>query len=386
MTFLVKPEFQPKTTYLYRFAIAVGGLYPALFPHTISVRDFDILAVFKECTMPAHARRLIVISACLTLMWLASSLAAMAQGLLETQAFVGQPFGVGSVTLNLPAEMLPEPLGLEGVGLSEKTGRVFYPAMRTPVVANALKEFLNEDSPLTTGGPVREEVGGILRAVTDLSRLNQPPRTTLYFLFRGTGPLSLTIAARKSIPLVVQPRNNAAAHRRLLQAWWNDYAAPRRLLEQKPDFPPQVETYLVSTLARRLNLAIPPEKREESGYSQFERELGALAGSEGIRTAIEQERLLGSTAAAHPADRPLPAAVAVAPLEFPEPQAAPVRRALKARRARTRRTSRRSSPSRGACPRSSSTSASAASRTSSGSRTHSTRGAATCRTSSPCAA
>ena len=144
---------------------------------------------------------------------------------MEVQAFVGEPFGVGSVTLNLPAEMLPEPLGLEGVGVSEKSGRVFYPAMRTPALANALKEFLREDSPLTSGGPVRQEVGGILRGI-----LNRPPRTTLYFLFRGTEPLNLTIQARKSIPLVVQPRNNPAAHRRLLQAWWRDYAAPRRLL------------------------------------------------------------------------------------------------------------------------------------------------------------
>ena len=165
---------------------------------------------------------------------------------------------------------------------------------------------------------MRQEVGGILRGV-----LNRPPRTTLYFLFRGTGPLDLTIQARKSIPLVVQPRNNPAAHRRLLQAWWRDYAAPRRLLQQKPDFPPQVETYLVNTLARRLNLALPREKQEESGYRQFERELGALAGSEGIRTAIEQDRVLGLTNAALPADQPLPAAADVAPLEFPDPPPGP---------------------------------------------------------------
>ncbi len=98
----------------------------------------------------------------------------MAQGRLETQAFVGEPFGVGAVTLNLPAEMLPEPLGLEGVGLSEKSGRVFYPALRTPAVANALKEFLHEDSPLTTGGPVRQEVGGILRGDASTVRRERP--------------------------------------------------------------------------------------------------------------------------------------------------------------------------------------------------------------------
>ena len=267
--------------------------------------------------MRISAGRTIVILASLTSILLACS-AASAQGLLEAQAFVGEPFGVASVTLNLPAELLPQPLGLEGVGVSEKSGRVFYPAMRSPALANVLKDFLQEDSPLTGGGPVRQEVGGILRGI-----LSRPPRTTLYFLFRGREPLDLTIQAGRPIPLVVQPRNIPAAHRRLLLAWWRDYAAPRRLLQQKPDFPPQVETYLVNTLARRLNLVLPRERQEESGYRRFERELGALTGSEGLRTAIEQDRALGLTNAAIPADQPLPPAPDVVPLTFPEPQPGP---------------------------------------------------------------
>ncbi len=269
--------------------------------------------------MRTFGLRNIVFLASLTPILLACSSAALAQGMMEAQAFVGEPFGVASITLNLPAELLPEPLGLDGVGVSEKAGRAFYPALRTPALANVLKEFLAEDSPLTSGGPVRQEVGGILRGV-----LNRPPRTTLYFLFRGAEPLNLTIQAAKSIPLVIQPRTNPLAHRRLLQAWWRDYAAPRHLLQQKPDFPPQVETYLVSNLARRLNLPLPPERQEESGYRRFEQELGALAGSEGIRTAIEQDRVLGLTNAGLPADQPLPIAADAAPLEFPAPSPAPV--------------------------------------------------------------
>jgi len=268
--------------------------------------------------MQALSTRNIFISASLTPILLALTSTAIAQGPMEAQAFVGEPFGVGAITLNLSAEMLPEMLGMEGVGLTEKAGRVFYPAMRTPALANVLKEFLREDSPLASGGPVRQEVGGILRGILD-----RPPRTTIYFLFRGNAPLDLSIQARQSIPLVFQPRNNPAAHRRLLQSWWHDYAAPRRLLQQKPDFPPQIETYMVSTLARRLNLALPREMQEESGYRQFERELGALAGSEGIRTAIEQDRVLGLTDAALPADQPLPIAPDVVPLTFPEPQPGP---------------------------------------------------------------
>ncbi len=81
--------------------------------------------------------------------------------------------------------------------------------------------------------------------------------------------------------MTVQPRNAPAMHRRLLDAWWRDYAAPRRLLQQKPDYPPQVETYLVNNLARRLNLRLPRQRIEESGYQQFEHELSALDGQRG---------------------------------------------------------------------------------------------------------
>ncbi len=244
--------------------------------------------------------------------------ATAAQAQIEIQAVVGEPFGVGAVTLNLPAEMLPEPLGIEGVGLSEKSGRVYYPAMRTPAVANVLKEMLGEDGPLTntpllSGGPVRQQVGGILRGV-----INRPPRTTIYFLFRGREPLDLIVQARTSIPLTVQPRNAPGVYRRLMDAWWRDYAAPRRLLAQKPDYPPQVETYLVNSLARRLNLPLPRERQEESGYSQFEHEASALAGGEGIRTALERDRVLGLAQGNLAADQPLPLVQELPPLDYPD--------------------------------------------------------------------
>ena len=169
---------------------------------------------------------------------------------------------------------------------------------------------------------MRQEVGGILRGV-----LNRPPRTTIYFLFRGREPLNLVIEARTSIPVTVQPRVAPAMQRRLLDAWWRDYAAPRRLLAQKPDYPPQVETYLVNNLARRLNLRLPRQRIAESGYQQFEREVSALTGSEGIRTALEQDRLLGLRQDNDRADQPLPPVAEVPPLDYPNMPPSPRRQA-----------------------------------------------------------
>ena len=109
----------------------------------------------------------------------------------EVEAFAGQPFGVGRITFELPQNMLPEPLGIEGIGLGEKHGRVLYPALDNPAFGKMMKESSTATRRLTSGGPVREEVGGLLRGILD-----RPPRTTLYFLFRGDEPLELSLQAR----------------------------------------------------------------------------------------------------------------------------------------------------------------------------------------------
>jgi hypothetical protein len=239
---------------------------------------------------------------------------------IEADAISGEPWGVGRLVVDLPESELPEPLGIEGLVLSERNGRVFYPAVHNPVAAALMKEFLGEGSPLVTGGPVREEVGGILRGVL----LNRPPRATIHFLFRGSEPLELTLQARRPIALVLRPRPGPALHRLRLQEWWQDYAAPDALFRKKPDYPPLLETYLVNTLARRLNLKLPEEKKAESPDAQFVRELWLMVGSESIRTALEQDRLLGLTNLDLPADQPLPPAPKLPPLaERPLPERAP---------------------------------------------------------------
>ena len=160
----------------------------------------------------------------------------------------------------MPADRLPEPLGLDGVGVSERDGRVLYPALDNPIAAKVMKRLVEEGSPLTSGGPVREQVGGILRGVLD-----RPPRAAIYFLFRGDKPLMLALEARQTERLPpLTPRSDPEAHRRLLQLWWKQYAKPTSLLEPKPDFPPIVDNYLTSLLARRLNLRLPEDRQTPS--------------------------------------------------------------------------------------------------------------------------
>lgn len=232
------------------------------------------------------------------------------------EAIAGEPFGVGRMVVEIPKDALPEPLDIEGLGLTEKDGRVLFPVFSTPILGALAKEVL-EGTPLLTGGPVRREVRGFLNEL-----LSRPPHTTIYFLFRGAEPLELTLQTRVPRSFTVKPtKADPAAHGRLLQTWWSEYTAPAHLLQKKPDYPPLVENYLKSTLARRMNLRLPKKEQTESPRELVIKELGLLLGSESILIAMEQDRLLGLHNLALSADQPLPAAIAPPPLEVPEPAA-----------------------------------------------------------------
>ncbi len=238
-------------------------------------------------------------------------------GRVEIEAVAGEPFGVGRITFALPQNALPEPLGLEGIGISEKNDRVLYPASDSQALRNALRDALDGDNPLTSGGPVRQEVGGLLRGL-----LERPPRTTMYFLFRGVEPLQLSLEAKQRIPFnIVVPRQDPLAHRRLLDVWWRQYAKPAGLLEAKPDYPPLVDTYVTTTLARRLNVRLPDKKQLTPADVSLRSELGLNLGSESLRMAMMQDRILGLNNLDQAADQPLPEALSSPPLEVPEPAA-----------------------------------------------------------------
>lgn len=233
---------------------------------------------------------------------------------LGGEAYAGKPFGVGRITLSLPEEALPEPLGAEGLRVSDPEGRVLYPAVGVPVVGNLLRGVV-EQTPLFSGGPVRQEVGGLLREL-----LKQPAPTTIYFLFRGEGPLELFITGRQQFHITLVPRDDPLRHEHLLDVWWRQYSGPVRLLElgaeQTKTLSP-VENFLQSTLARRLDLRLPERQQTEDPREMLKQQLGLLTGSESVRLAMAQNRLLMLHEWHLPAQEPLPQREAPPPLELP---------------------------------------------------------------------
>ena len=168
---------------------------------------------------------------------------------ISAQAWMGRPFGVGRIEIELPDAMVPEPLGLSGIGLSEKSGRVFYPAPGDPAGnAGRGERHLNQSR------------RPLVRMFSDILTNSGEPKATLYFLFRGDQPLELVLQTKAAETFVTVPAIDPVGIQRQLLGWWRAYTAQPGLLEKKPDYPPVVESYLQSMLARRLGLP-PPAPR-----------------------------------------------------------------------------------------------------------------------------
>ena len=250
------------------------------------------------------------------LWWAVAADVCQGQPAARAQAFVGEPFGVGRVDLDLPPPLRPETLGLAGLGVSDREGRVFYPVVERRPVARVLKNLAGQAPRL--GG----RLGGVLGTVTDITGLagevlDQSRRVTVHFLFRGTAPLELTIQSRRTDVLRITPLADAVGYQRALGLWWRQYSAPPGLL-QKADYPPLVENYLESMLSRRLGTPLRRVPREQSWQAMLSQSLGLGSGNEAVRLAMERDRFVAAAALHEKADQPLPEPIHPPELEVPE--------------------------------------------------------------------
>jgi len=134
----------------------------------------------------------------------------------------------------------------------------------------------------------------------------------LYFLFVGKDELRLTVSG-PNLPgqnVVVQPVDGESSqHKKLLKEWWETYTANAERAGYTDAYPPIVETYLTTMLARRLNLKAP----DIGGYSYPGtdgpmRVFGLLLGTESVRMAMQRDALLSSQQGEEKADQPMPKA------------------------------------------------------------------------------
>ena len=239
---------------------------------------------------------------------LGSGTAAAAPRLrIQAEAYAGDPFGVGLIVAELPGSLEPPVLGWSGLGVSEKSSRVLYPAVDSQSLGGIVKDIL---------GQSQRPAARLLGEVVDRSG-----KVRIYFLFLGRGPLELTVRAQSPYPVTVTPMESQAGFQRLLDAWWRSYTAGPGLLRKKPDYPPLVENYLRAMLARRLRLELPEPREDQSWQAAVARELSLLAGTESLRLAVQRQRFLKVPAELQTADQPLPPAIANPEPAVPEPTA-----------------------------------------------------------------
>ena len=208
---------------------------------------------------------------------------------IETEAMVGRPFGVGAVTFQVESGRSFE---AEDLLIEEKNGRTNYPVVSAGRLARLLGDVL----------PIDRDAGS----------------RTILFLFTGTEPLELTVHAPAPVSVVVRPRVMPARNvERMLSRWWREYYSETSALGKSGDYPPLVQTYLTGMLGQRLNLRPPLLTRlTQDNKSQLRRTLDLLLATEEMHLDTLRARMSGA-ATAMPADQPIPPDVAWAPTVIP---------------------------------------------------------------------
>jgi hypothetical protein len=190
------------------------------------------------------------------------------------EAYAGEPFGVGRVTLSVGGRGPIAPLDDERFTVESRDGRVLYPVVKVDAVRRILRQILEID---------------------------RPRSATVYFLFRGDEPFDLQSFSPSAQTSRVTPRVDQAAHARLMNEWWEQYAGRWKSLRRDPQFPPYVENFLAANLARRLGRTLPePESGLLAALSPKKAAWDDLLVTEEHRLAIDQELVAGAAAPAGP--------------------------------------------------------------------------------------
>ena len=152
----------------------------------------------------------------------------------RTEAYVGQPFGVARVTIDVLRGEPLLPLSDERFTVLEANGRALYPVLKQEPVRKVLRGLLGRES---------------------------PRKVTIYYLFLGEQPFDLSPFTPHEQGVRVKPIRDPAGHRRLLLEWWQQYTTHYESLLKDRAYPPVVENFLIGTLSRRLDLPRPKPRR-----------------------------------------------------------------------------------------------------------------------------
>jgi hypothetical protein len=211
--------------------------------------------------------------------WLAAT--AVGNAAVRVEAYRGEPFGMGRVTIDLPQGVSPS--NDDRFALTESDNRVIYPVLdsgtRLPV-RQLLRSFLNVET---------------------------PSRATFYFMFRGDDPLRITAYVPDEQAFTIQPEDDPEEYNELLDDWWDETSDRFQDVFKQAEHPVLIENYLTATWARRLDQPMPTPARELFGRFKIgEPWVSQLLANEAYQTELERDLLLGRFGANEQATLPLP--------------------------------------------------------------------------------
>lgn len=204
----------------------------------------------------------------------------LSQAAVRVEAFRGEPFGIGRVTIDLAPGASSAPASDDRCTVTEEKDRVLYPVIENKSSRRFLRGLLGIETPL---------------------------RVTYFFIFRGDDPLELTAYTPAPQKFTARPTDNPKEFNKLLDDWWNATEDHYQQVFRSAEYPAVVENYLTATWARRLNRQMPEPRRYLFQRIRLtEPWLSQLLANEEYQTQVERDLLLGHFADNDAATIPLP--------------------------------------------------------------------------------
>ncbi|MCI0335505.1 MAG: hypothetical protein L0228_20045 [Planctomycetes bacterium] len=206
---------------------------------------------------------------------------AICEAAIRVEAYRGEPFGIGRVSIDLPQGT--SPANDDRFALTESDDRLLYPV-------------LNSGSAV----PVRQ----LLRSFLDIET---PSRATFYFMFRSDEPLRVTAYTPDAQEFTIRPEDDPEEYNELLDDWWDETSDRFQDVFQHAEYPVLVENYLTATWARRLDQPMPTPSRQLFGRFRIGQPwVSQLLANEAYHSEVERDLLLGRFGAGEQATLALP--------------------------------------------------------------------------------
>ncbi|MEX0791765.1 MAG: hypothetical protein WD045_01415 [Pirellulaceae bacterium] len=194
------------------------------------------------------------------------AIATTAKG-ANVEAYAGQPWGVGKITVSFQRADFGDPLDSHAFGIEDTEGRIFYPAFEKRRILPLLQSLMGAD------------------------RVTPPQELTTYFLFIGDQPLDVVVRTPtpQTIRVVPEIPRRPARYQSSLNQWWRQYHENSRGQREQGDYSPVVETYLSAMLSQRMGMELPLRSREEmADRSALEpnQSLMLMLGAEKVHDAL----------------------------------------------------------------------------------------------------